>query len=93
MPARMKSILWYVVGGGCLVLGLVALVVGTHALLHGQWLLAAEGTVVTGWFGLAAAQCRYKGNRAAIPASLDRWLWRLTVLYIAIRLVTMAFGV
>lgn len=88
----MQPIFWRITGGICLVLGLVGLVVGTHALLHGAWLLAAEGTVLATWFATQAARCRYKGNGASIPAPLDRWVWRLTVLYITIRLVTIAFG-
>jgi len=45
-----------------------------------------------GWIVSAAARCGYRGTGASVPALLDRWFWRLTVLYIGGRLVTIAFG-
>ncbi|NBB99936.1 MAG: hypothetical protein GVY15_03635 [Bacteroidetes bacterium] len=89
----MKSLLWYTAAGGWLILGLIALIAGAGALLHGHGLNAIQGAALTGCFMAAAVRCGYKGTSAPIPPPLDRWhkrLWALAVVVMAVSIVATA---
>jgi len=89
MSARMKSTLWCTAGGAWLLLGLIALVAGTTAVLHGHWLNATQGAALTGCFTSAAVRCGYKGAGTPVPTLLDRWherLWVLAIVVVGVRI-------
>lgn len=88
----MQPILWRIAGGVCLVLGLGLLVVVLREVLHGRWLSAARGVALSGWFIVGVTVCRYKAANAPTPAPLKQGHWGLTVLFIMLTLVTIAFG-